>query len=96
MAKINFTTTKFRKKPVVIDAVLVGGGESPDWWKLAFKTGKISGRPVGVTPKYYIVKTLEGNMRANYGDWIVRGVKGELYPVKDDIFRATYEPVENA
>lgn len=41
-----------------------------------------------------LIPTLEGTMRAGVGDWIIRGIKGELYPCKDDIFRATYEPVE--
>jgi len=41
-----------------------------------------------------IVKTLEGRMRASPGDWIVRGVKGELYPIKDYLFKETYEPTE--
>jgi hypothetical protein len=38
------------------------------------------------------IKTLEGTMRADIGDWIIKGVKGELYPCKPDIFEATYEP----
>ena len=41
------------------------------------------------------IGTLEGVMHAGPGDWIVRGVRGELYPVRDDIFEATYEPVED-
>jgi hypothetical protein len=40
------------------------------------------------------IQTLEGTMRADEGDWIIRGVKGELYPCKPDIFEATYEPAE--
>ena len=40
-----------------------------------------------------VVETLEGDMQAQAGDWIIKGVKGELYPCKDDIFRQTYEPV---
>ena len=40
------------------------------------------------------IKTLEGTMRADPGDWIITGVKGERYPCKPDIFAATYEPVE--
>lgn len=40
------------------------------------------------------IKTLEGTMRAELGDWVIRGVKGELYPCKPDIFAATYDPVE--
>ena len=39
-----------------------------------------------------LIKTLEGKMAVNVGDWIVTGIKGERYPVKDEIFRATYEP----
>jgi hypothetical protein len=42
---------------------------------------------------YGIVETLEGGMIAHYGDWIIKGVKGELYPCKPDIFESTYEPV---
>ena len=41
-----------------------------------------------------VVETLEGNIQANAGDWLIRGVRGELYPCKDDIFRHTYEPVD--
>ncbi|MFA5344550.1 MAG: hypothetical protein WC381_11405 [Kiritimatiellia bacterium] len=43
-----------------------------------------------------VITTLEGDMRANIGDWIVRGLKGEFYPVRDDIFRQTYEEVLDA
>ena len=39
-----------------------------------------------------LIKTPEGTMRADPGDWIIRGVKGEIYPCKPDIFEATYEP----
>lgn len=42
------------------------------------------------------IRTLEGEMRATVGDWIIRGVKGEFYPCKPDIFAATYEPVPDA
>jgi hypothetical protein len=41
-----------------------------------------------------IIETLEGSMAANRGDWIIKGVQGEFYPVKPDIFDATYELVE--
>ena len=43
-----------------------------------------------------LIHTLEGVMRANFGDWIIRGVKGEFYPCKPEIFEATYEPVSCA
>jgi hypothetical protein len=42
------------------------------------------------------IQTLEGEMTAKVGDWVITGVKGEVYPCKDDIFRATYEPVDPA
>ena len=44
--------------------------------------------------KLTFIQTLEGTMQGNPGDWLITGVKGERYPCKDDIFRATYEPVE--
>lgn len=104
---------KFRKKPVVIDAVLFDGtlvgcpSESdpakveprtcPEWfpavvqrinqenWK-AVRAGEVFAGP----DELYI-GTLEGPHKALSGDWIIRGVKGELYPIKPDIFEATYE-----
>lgn len=41
-----------------------------------------------------VIETLEGNMQAESGDWIIKGLKGEYYPCKDDIFRQSYEPVD--
>jgi hypothetical protein len=49
---------------------------------------------VELKPLTMFIKTLEGEMTANEGDWIIKGVKGELYPCKADIFALTYEPVE--
>ena len=46
------------------------------------------------TSKELIIKTLEGDMKASLGDWIITGVNGEQYPCKPDIFKKTYEPVE--
>jgi hypothetical protein len=46
------------------------------------------------TDKEMYIETLEGVMKANVGDWIIKGVKGELYPCKPDVFEMTYEPVE--
>lgn len=85
----------FRKKPVVIEAVLVGDilispaddwSGFPDWLKQAHDAGVISFAPGQAT-----IRTLEGEMIGNSEDWIIRGVKGELYPCKPDIFEATYE-----
>ena len=44
--------------------------------------------------KPVVIETLEGDMQANAGDWLIKGVRGEFYPCKDDIFRQTDEPVD--
>jgi len=80
---------KFRKKPIVIHAVqipLVDGGVDPFYNLVSAGIVKRSG------DQYYI-STLEGDMRANPGDWVIRGVQGEYYSCKPDIFAATYEAV---
>lgn len=46
------------------------------------------------TDKEIIIHTLEGDMKANIGDWIIKGINGELYPCKPDVFEKTYEPIE--
>lgn len=86
---------QFRKKPVVIEAWCNTEDEpnrsaTPEWIRDAANEGTIwwSGGYHG----HFTIKTLEGEMRADYGDWIIRGVKGELYPCKPDIFAATYDP----
>ncbi len=79
---------KYRKKPVVIEAVL-NTGRSSDLTAIAEWTGgEVECWPDG---EIYI-ETREGTMRADVGDWIIRGVQGEFYPCKPDIFDATYEP----
>lgn len=80
---------KYRKKPVVIEARQFDGtDESVEWILPQLKSGEI-GR---ATNKLYI-KTLEGIHTANVGDYIIKGVKGEFYPCKSDIFEQTYEIV---
>ena len=49
------------------------------------------GGPYTPTTDFYYIETLEGTMRADHGDYIIRGVQGEFYPIKPDIFEATYE-----
>ncbi len=86
---------RFRKKPVVIDAFRIrreGPTPTPDWFTEALMTGNVWYQ--GGEDFYFTIKTLEGEMRANIGDWIIRGVQGELYPCKPDIFEATYELVD--
>ncbi len=77
---------KFRKKPVVIEAVQLTP-ETVDE-AIAFCGGSIKSHPMtGV-----VIETLEGDMLASNGDWIIKGIKGEFYPCKPDIFEATYDP----
>lgn len=81
---------KFRKKPIVIEAVQWSGDILDAEDVTNFASG--SSCPVGFQGNALVVYTLEGQMRADPLDWIIRGVKGELYPCKPDIFAATYEP----
>jgi hypothetical protein len=79
---------KFRKKPVVIEAVQNTASLTPSdlhAFVRSFDGVRVEGRSV-------FIETLEGTMRADEGDWIIKGVKGEFYPCKPDIFDATYEP----
>ena len=92
---------RFRKKPVVIEAItfdeLVAHG-------LAHTANIVNGMPWSFTyaghaithetDDDYIIPTLEGNMHFRRGDMLITGVKGEIYPCKPDIFAATYEPAE--
>lgn len=91
---------KFRKKPVVIEAYefqnRVGPDSRPEWILDAVKAGVVHFHNSATRPPHLTIATLEGEMRAETGDWIIKGVKGELYPCKPDIFAATYDPVEVA
>lgn len=79
----------FRKRPVVVEAVQFTGRAS---WR-AVEALAAGGRRVHYGDELLIIETLEGDHRANVGDWIIKGVQGELYPCKPDIFAATYEEV---
>jgi hypothetical protein len=91
--------SKFRKKPVVIDAFQwtadIDQTDDPIWIVEAIKAGRVEiKRPVIDGARLGLhIHTLEGSMVARVGDWIIRGVEGEIYPCKPDIFAATYEPV---
>jgi len=94
---------KFRKKPVVIEAVQLKlempRDEMPDWLTYAADNGTIELYTLeleGGDEAEATIYTLEGEMVAAQGDWIIQGIKGELYPCKPDIFEATYEPVEES
>mgnify|MGYP003643422747 CR=1 FL=1 len=96
---------KYRKKPVVIEAFqwtrgpkqmeLVVFGLAPEWICDAMRAGSVRLEQAGTPDVTLMIDTLEGTHRANQGDWIIRGVKGELYPCKPDIFAATYEEVSD-
>lgn len=85
---------KFRKKPVVIEAeqFLPGDGvRNGDTFEAHGLEWRITFSDEGAHGPQIAIHTAEGVMTANYGDWIIKGVKGELYPCKPDIFEATYE-----
>ena len=82
---------RFRKKPVVIEAVQWLGNNFQAISDLAGDSERVIWLNNDGTLE---IPTLEGAMTASAGDWIVKGVKGEFYPCKPDIFAATYEAVE--
>lgn len=84
---------KFRKKPVVIEAVQFTGSNCFDVLRFMGRTEDIYTADLNQSD-IPIIYTLEGDMTCSAGDWIIKGVKGEFYPCKDDIFRLTYELAE--
>jgi hypothetical protein len=91
---------KFRKKPIVVEAVRAAHALAdaahewsglPPWLSAAYERGDVLFLPNAID-----IKTPEGRMRADYDDWVILGVKGEIYPCKPDIFEATYEHVPEA
>ncbi len=82
---------RYRKKPVVIEAIQFTGSNCIEC--LAFMGDRLGVECSEVhTTDCPVIHTLEGDMTASPGDFIIRGVKGEFYPCKPDIFAATYEP----
>ena len=82
---------KFRKKPVVIEAMKFTGKNADEiraWIGGKFDHGD-------TITNVITIHTLEGDMVAQRGDWIIKGVSGEFYPCKPDIFAKTYEPVND-
>lgn len=80
---------KYRKKPIVIEAVRF---EKPYWKVTEFcPTLMLMKGGNGKLVRFAVIPTLEGDMHAELGDWIIKGVQGEFYPCKPDIFEATYE-----
>ena len=86
---------KYRKKPVVIEAFRWTGGpdqtEDPIWIIEKIKEGDVTFGKTNMK-----IKTLEGIMTATSGDWIIKGINGEIYPCKPDIFEMTYEEVKES
>lgn len=91
--------SRYKKKPVEIEAELVSDviekfkhnfKELPKWIIKAYENTTIN----TITDDEFIIKTLEGNMKATKEDYLIKGVNGELYPCKIEIFKQTYEKVE--
>jgi hypothetical protein len=87
---------RFRKRPVVIEAFRVAASNEnvqpmPLWAVRALGDGGVM---LSNDDGTYTIHTLEGDHLASRGDWIIQGIKGELYPCKPEIFEATYEAVE--
>lgn len=82
----------FVKKPIPIQAIRYTGDNIEEIWD-TFGAGDIYG-PVEDDPCAYIL-TLEGKMRCNVGDWIIKGVQEEFYPCRHDIFVQTYQEVDH-
>jgi len=83
---------KYRKRPIIVEArqlTTKNWGELQDWINANGGCAHLGSGDISV-----LIRTLEGLLRADLGDWIIRGVKGEFYPCKPDVFAATYELVE--
>lgn len=86
----------YRKKPVVIEAVQWYGKYSypGDEWPNWFRDQVNAMDKIGIAgDNTLLIKTLKGEMRADIGDWIIKGINDEFYACKPDIFEATYEEV---
>ena len=83
---------KFRKKPVIIEAVQWNGKNTDEILEFIGETnGHLQKFESGT--KLFMIYTLEGTHEGKIGDWIIKGIQGEFYPCKPDIFEATYEIV---
>jgi hypothetical protein len=88
----------YRKKPVVVEARQLTSNNATELWRwVGTSVGSNGVRDVIINiDDGLAIDTLEGTMKADFGDWIIKGVKGEFYPCKPDIFAATYEPADVA
>lgn len=83
---------KYRKKPAMIEAVQYLGKQN--YREICEFVGKELTMEYMDTEQILTIETLEGELKANKGDYIIKGVQGEFYPCKPDIFEKTYEPAE--
>lgn len=89
--------SKYRKKPVIIDAIQLTSESLMDCISFIYPDISVIDHQTLITirkNKFLYIETLEGDMKAQFGDYIIKGVQGEVYPCKPDIFEATYEKVE--
>jgi hypothetical protein len=87
---------KYRKKPVVVDAFRFGHDPFPDWFLDPRTFCHVEVTMEKSVALSALIHTPEGKMIAECGDYIIRGVKGELYPCKAEIFEMTYEEAEES
>ena len=91
--------SKYKKKPVVVEAFQFYVDPMPDWFMDKVSSNEIVLKNCdhdrySIDDAYCEIKTLEGTMQANGGDYIIKGIEGEIYPCKTDIFKRTYERVK--
>lgn len=88
--------TQYRKKPITIEAVQFTGLNPTEIKDFAGENCKVEIYDNEVTPPIarIVIHTLEGDMRVSKGDYVIKGVEGEFYPCRLDIFEQTYEPVQ--
>lgn len=83
---------KYRKKPVVIEAVQWNGSIESTTEILHWMFPDL---PIDASANELTIQTLEGDLHASPNDWIIKGIKGEFYPCKPDIFKETYESLDD-
>ena len=84
---------KYRKKPVIIEAIQYDGSNLREIAEFVGTDLSMVDNDVNLS-LFPVIKTLEGDMLISKGDFVIKGVQGEFYPCKPDIFKETYEFVE--
>lgn len=82
------TARMFVKRPVIVEAFQFGVDTAPEWFKAKYITVE-NGETIAC------IETLEGDMLFHNGDYVIKGVEGELYPCRKNIFEKTYEEIFN-